>query len=445
MSEQWIRETDTMPVKTLLVDDEEYILKSLRRLLADEDMEILTATSGELGLEILRANTDVGLIISDQRMPGLTGVEFLEQAREIVPDALRIMLTGYADISATIDAINKGGTYRYFSKPWDDDELVRTVREALRHFRLAEENRRLWEVVTRQNEELREWNANLKARVMEQTAALRTGIREFTDLNERLKRNYENIILVFSGLLELQDRETRNHCRNVSEVSVAAAEKLGLPAEEIERIKVAALLHDVGKIGMPDATPDSVTEDLETGLTVEYRLHPVRGQAAIDVVDDLRSVGTLIRHHHENHDGSGFPDGLSGAEIPLGARIIALADGFDREISGNPADNAFETACESLAQKLGTRFDPELLQPVADAARGKYRRLMEQSGMVEVELSCGELRRGMIVAHEVRSGTGLLLLAKGEVLDDMNISALRRYYHIDAPAGGVTVLVRKGW
>ncbi|MRR58750.1 MAG: response regulator [Deltaproteobacteria bacterium] len=434
---------ETLPVKALFVDDEENILKSLRRLLADEDMEVLTATSGEQGLEILRSNGDIGLIVSDQRMPGLTGVDFLREARDIAPDALRIMLTGYADISATIDAINKGGTYRYISKPWDDEELVMTIREALRHYRLTTENRRLWGIVNRQNEELREWNDNLKNRVMEQTASLRVRIHEFRDLNDKLKKNYDNIIMVFSGLIELHDRETRNHCRNVSEVSVTAAEKLGLQPEVIESIKVAALLHDIGKIGMPGIAPDPEIDGGGRDTTVEYRLHPVRGQSTIDSIDDLRAAGELIRHHHESYDGSGFPDALSGTEIPLGSRIIALADAFDTGVSDNPADNACEMACISIGELLGTRFDPELYSVVAAAARDKYRRTLERSGMVEMELSSRELRRGMIVAHEVRSGTGLLLLGKGEVLDEIKIAALKRYYVIDPPVRGVPVLVRK--
>jgi len=432
------------PVRILFVDDEEYILKSIRRLLADEDVEVLTATSGEQGLEILRCTGDIGLIVSDQRMPGLTGVDFLREARDIAPDALRIMLTGYADITATIDAINKGGTYRYISKPWNDDELVLTIREALGHYRLTAENKRLLQIIHKQNEELMEWNANLKSRVMEQTASLRGRIGEFRDLNEKLKKNYENIIMVFSGLIELHDRETRNHCRNVSEVSVAAAEKLGLPPEDIENIKVAALLHDIGKIGMPEIAPDPGIDGGGAETTVEYRLHPVRGQSTIDSIDDLRAAGELIRHHHENYDGSGFPDALSGTEIPLGSRIIALADAFDRGFSDNPADNACEMACEVMRQMLGSRFDPELFPPVAAAAREKYRRILEKSGMVEMELSSRELRRGMIVAHEVRSGTGLLLLGKGEVLDEIKIAALKRYYVIDPPVRGVPVLVRKG-
>jgi DNA-binding NtrC family response regulator len=148
----------TEAIRVLCVDDEENILKSIRRLLAEEEIEALTATSGEQGLEILQSMDGIGVIVSDQRMPGLCGAEFLQQAREIAPDVPRIMLTGYADITATIDAINKGGSYRYISKPWNDEELIRTVQDAIRHYRIILENRKLSELVQKQNEELQKWN-----------------------------------------------------------------------------------------------------------------------------------------------------------------------------------------------------------------------------------------------------------------------------------------------
>ena len=247
-----MHEPDHDRTKVLFVDDEENILRSLKRLLMDEEMDILTATSGELGLDVLRNTPEIGLIVSDQRMPGLPGAEFLRQSREIAPDALRIMLTGYADITATIEAINKGGAYRYISKPWDDEEMIRTIRDALRQCRLISENKRLSALVQKQNEELKEWNGNLKSRVLEQTAAIRIRNNELHELNEKLKKNYENCLTAFSGLVELRDRETENHSRNVAQLSVMVAGNMNLSAEEIEVIKVAALLHDIGKIGISD-------------------------------------------------------------------------------------------------------------------------------------------------------------------------------------------------
>ena len=427
--------------KVLFVDDEENILKSLKRLLMDEEIEILTATSGEQGLDVLRNTPDIGLIVSDQRMPGLPGADFLRQSREIAPDALRIMLTGYADITATIDAINKGGAYRYISKPWDDEEMIRTIRDAVRQCRLISENKRLSALVQKQNEELQEWNGNLKSRVLEQTAAIRIRNDELRELNDKMQKNYESCLTAFSGLVELRDRETENHSRNVALLSAMAAGNMNLSTEEINVIKVAALLHDIGKIGISDNLLRGDVDKMGHDEVAEYRQHAVRGQAAIDSIVDLRPAGVLIRHHHENFDGSGYPDRLAKEDIPIGARVIALANYLDRTFAGNQVDNAVDIALQAAKSESGKQFDPALFPFMEKPFKEAYARLGSKTGMVAMELQPKEIREGMVIAREVRSGTGLLLLGVGERLDPVNIGALRRYYHIDPPKKGILVRV----
>jgi response regulator RpfG family c-di-GMP phosphodiesterase len=372
-------------------------------------------------------------------MPGLTGAEFLQKSREIVPNALRIMLTGYADINATIDAINKGGAYRYLSKPWDDEEMLRTIRESVGYCRILAENRRLHALVEKQNEELKEWNGNLKSRVLEQTTAIRHRNEELSELNNRLRKEYESCLKAFSGLVELRDRELESHSRNVTWVSVMMAEKLNLPLEEKEMIRVGAMLHDIGKIGISDALLHKDAGSISPGETEEYRRHSVRGQAVIDCIKELRPAGLLIRHHHESFDGSGFPDRLAGDAIPLGARIIAVADHVDRAFAGIQADNALDRALGSAREESGRRFDPSLLRFLDEAVRDTYSKYQTNTGMKEMELPVKDLREGMIVVREVRSGTGILLLGKGETLDLSQIQALRRYNLIDPPKKGILV------
>ena len=165
---------ENLLVSILLVDDEENILRSIQRLLMDEeDIDITTATSGEEGLKLLPGLVNLGLIVSDQRMPGMTGAQFLEKARSMNPDASRIILTGYADVGAAVDAINKGGAWRYLAKPWNDEELVRVFREGLEHYRIIIENHRLNALVLKQKQELEEWNSSLKQRVLAQTTEIR--------------------------------------------------------------------------------------------------------------------------------------------------------------------------------------------------------------------------------------------------------------------------------
>lgn len=438
---------DTIEIlKLLLVDDEEGILSSLKRLLMDEeDLEILTASSGEQAMELLREHPDVAVIVSDQRMPGMTGAEFLGRAREAVPQALRIILTGYADINATMEAINRGGASRYLTKPWNDQELSQAIRDAASRFRLEAENRRLTEVVNRQNEELKEWNANLKQRVLAQTGEIRRKNEELQKLNVRLTSNYTGVIHAFSTLTELKGGRWKNHAGNVTELATAVAMELRLKDEEVDAVNVAALLHDIGKIGVAEEVLRKRPEELDEDENAEYFCHPVRGQAAIDQIEDLRYAGVLIRHHHERFDGKGFPDGLKGEAIPLGARIIAFADRLDHLTAKVTGERMGESVLELVRCEIGNGLDRSLFPIFQEVVRQMVlsHSAFFEGETTECELDPRDLLEGMVTADNVYSGTGLLLLVKGTVLDLIKIESLKRYYLLDSPPCGVRVLIRK--
>jgi response regulator RpfG family c-di-GMP phosphodiesterase len=431
-----------IPVKVLLVDDEENILRSLKRLLMEEEIEVLTATSGDKALAALEGYKDIGLIISDQRMPGLTGVDFLEQAKKIRPQAIRILLTGYSDINAAVDAINRGGASKYLTKPWKDEEIIMNVREACRTYVLMEKNKRLSAIVQQQNEELNRWTQELEIMVQEHTMELSRQNDELKKLNTRQKGNFNSIISSLSALIELRDKDVRNHSRNVAEISSKIAVAMGLPKDEVEIILVASLLHDIGKIGLADSLIMKEINELTPEGWKEFCLHPVRGQAAIDSIEDLREAGILIRHHHETYDGTGFPDGLHGDDIPMGARIMAMADFFDRSMgrvfSVTAIDQTLLATQEELEKKFDPRIFPYLQKPVTDL----YKRLLASAKNVEREFEVIDLKEGMMLSRDVKSGTGLLLLSKGVRLDGSAIEAIKRYYRIDPPPRGVFVWVQ---
>uniref|UniRef100_UPI00272E367D HD domain-containing phosphohydrolase n=1 Tax=Geoalkalibacter sp. TaxID=3041440 RepID=UPI00272E367D len=403
---------------------------------------VLTAGSGSAALELLRDTPDVGVIVSDQRMPGMTGVEFLGKAREMVPDALRILLTGYADMEATIAAINQGGAYRYLTKPWDDQSLLMTLREAATQFRLRRENERLTQIVNRQNEELRQWNTRLKSRVLEQTAEIRKKNEELRAKNSRLKANYRDTIGALSGLLEMRAPHMRNHARNVCALAMGVAAAMDLPEEERDELQVAALLHDIGEIGTPDALLRRRAEDLQGEELFTYLQHTVRGQMSIDAITDLRGAGVLIRHHHEHYDGGGYPDGLVGTAIPLGARIIALADFIDRNLPRND-DRAADLVLTLLQPYLGSRFDTSLYPYFDKVVREHYGPPADAAGMVARLVQPAELYRGMVLNDDLFSSTGLLLLGRNAILDDEAIAAIHRYHDLDPFRRGIAVLVKR--
>ncbi len=446
-------------LQILVVDDEENILTALKRLFRKKQYDVLTANSGNKGLKILHDNPGIALIISDQRMPEMSGVDFLEQAKKLAPDATRMILTGYADVNAAIEGINKGEAFRYITKPWDDEKLVDIVDEAVLKFTLIKANQRLTRIVKEQNEELKEWNSELESKVREQTQEIRNQNEELEKLNKSLKENFSNSILAFSGLIELRDKGTGSHSRDVAKLSVEIARKMRLSGGEIETITVAALLHDIGKIGIPDELLSMDLDTMDIDGRKEYIKHPVRGQTAIDSVDNLRKAGSLIRHHHECYNGAGFPDGLSGEKIPLGSRIIAIADFIEKTIKSLKGNNTIQTTLNKVKDELKTNFDPKIYSFTEESVKKIYLKDLKEicledsknvrlndstkTSSFEKEYGIDNIEPGMVTTRDVKSGTGIVLLTRGAILDDKSIHSLRRYYKLDPSENGIFVLVKR--
>ena len=429
-------------LKILMVDDEENILSSLKRLFFDENYEVLTATSGIEGLEILK-NNEVAAIVSDQKMPEMSGTEFLAKARKISPDSVRIVLTGYADTKIATDAINKGKAYGFLTKPWDDNDLIITIKNAAERYGLVRENTRLTELNKKQNEELKKWNAKLGLYVQQQTIDLTFQNEELKKLNEKLVKTLKDSVTAFSNLIELRDKTVSSHSNNVAAISAGIAKRISLGVSEIETIAVAAQLHDIGKIGLPDIVLSKGLEELSREEMEEYQKHPVRGQAVVDFIEPLGTTGVLIRHHHEWHNSSGFPDKLKGDNIPMGSRIIAMADQFDRALSKNPGPQAVEKAFDKVHSLLGKQLDPSLYEVFGEVAKERMTQALPPNDTFEMELRVTELTPGFIISKEVRSGTGVLLLGRGTILDGQKIEAMKRRASIDPFRTGVYVWARK--
>jgi response regulator RpfG family c-di-GMP phosphodiesterase len=429
-------------ITVLLVDDEPNILQALQRLLRRETFRIVTATSGEEALKLLAQLSNVALIVSDQRMPQMNGAELLRRSRDLAPEAVRILLTGYSDLGDAVDAINLGGITRYLSKPWVDTELLQSVRGAVESYTLVQENRRLQELVSQQNEELQDWNRNLKDRVLQQTTAVRQKNEELREAIKRQKDAYQSMISSLVSLVEMRGTRTRQHAINVAKLSVLVAAELGLAKEQQDTIRTAAMLHDIGEIGIAERILLSNPESMAHDDLVEYCQHPVRAQLLIDPIEELRPSGILIRHHHEKFDGSGFPDHLAGAAIPLGARVIAYADLVDRaarQCSGNVAEQALQWT----DIQLGKALDPAMRSLFHKFVKYVYFPPPRFGTAVEAgerDVRLDDIETGMILARSVYSGSGLLLLHSGEVLDAKNIASLRRYHELDPFDGDLYIL-----
>lgn len=399
----------------LCVDDEQNILSALRRLFRSDGYRVLTATSGDAGIHLLESES-VDLVISDMRMPEMDGARFFEQVSSRWPDTLRILLTGHADIAPTIEAINQGRIFRYISKPWDDQEVRLIVRHALERKQLEHDKRRLEALTQRQNEELQALNASLEARVEERTAELRLAHDALAVANEKLKTGFLTSIKVFSNLIELSEGARPGHSRRVADLSRRIAVKIGLGRGATQDVMVAGLLHDIGMIGLPDALLAKPGSQMNTAELSLFKKHPLKGESALMALEDLRVAARLLRSHHERHDGFGYPDGLRGPIIPIGARILALANDYDGLQIGSlgPKRLSAEEARAFIQQSSGKRYDPQVVKAFLALFDGDGK---DAPAGLELLLAPEDLKPGMVLSRDLISREGALLLSADFLLD----------------------------
>lgn len=321
-----------MNYKILIVDDEPANLRILERLFRREHT-VISASSGEEALELLSLH-DVALIVSDQRMPAMTGIDFLKKAAEMRPQAVRIILTGYSDANALVEAINSGIVYKYVGKPWVNEDLMQTVQRALQHY----------ETIKNQHQ-LKSEHERLKA---------------------RMKTTLAGFARAISEMLDLKDPHAHGHSRRVRNYAEAVGAHLKLDAEEIEQLALAAFLHEAAHIGIPNyiLSKESALSDEEQWI-VKQNLE--RGLKLVESVPDFEDIASVLRYQHENWDGSGYPNGLGGEQIPLHSRIIAVAAAYDEMTFPRSmrAGLAREEAIERLRSNAGTKFDPSIVETFA--------------------------------------------------------------------------------
>ncbi len=308
----------------LIVDDEINNLQLLKRTFRGS-YNIITASNGIEALDIINKEGDgISLIVSDQKMPEMEGTEFLKRVNETHPEIVKILLTGHQDSDIIVSAINDCQLYQYILKPFDPEELKVSVNNGLKKFELS----------TR------------KTLIMK-------------DLKELFYKTIKSI----SFALDAKDPYTHGHSLRVTLYSLILASKLGLTDSALEEIETAGLLHDIGKIGIPQSIlckTDKLTDE-------EFEImkdHTGRGERMIKNVKKLRAVASWLKSHHERWDGRGYPAGLKGTEIPLFARVIALADTYDAMTSTRPYRKALphEIAIQEIKRCAGIQFDPELAE-----------------------------------------------------------------------------------
>lgn len=424
------------PFTILLVDDEANILRALYRLLRPEGYRLLTAESGAEAL-LLMAKEPVDLVVSDMRMPEMDGAVFLAKVRQTWPDTIRLLLTGHADMAQTVAAINQGEIYRFIAKPWNDPELLLTIRQALEQLHLRRENQRLLQLTAEQNEALKQANNTLEQKVAQRTAEL-SQLVDFLEMTQaELKASFRTSVQVFSGIIEMRFADWDGHSLRVMRIAESLAQLAKLKEEEIEAVSHAAMLHDIGKVALSDNLLSKPFASHNRQERAEYMEHPALGQMVLLPIPELTLAGTYIRGQHENMDGSGFPDHLKQNEIPIGARILAIAVDYDELQMGLLLNHSVtpEHARLYIRENSGQRYDPELVQLFIQALEAA------DAQIKEVAILSSQLRPGMVLSRDLYNSARFLLLAKGRKLDTLIIQHICRFERTEGKP--VTVYIRQ--
>jgi putative nucleotidyltransferase with HDIG domain len=394
----------------LFVDDEKSILSSLKRLFFDDPaLQILTAESGAEGLALFKDNR-IDLVVADFRMPQMNGSQFLAQVKALSPRTIRIILTGYADMDAIISSVNTGEVYRFLTKPWNDDDLKGTIRKALEYADLLERNEQMAAKIKSQNDELVALNASLEQKVKQRTEQLEKAIKFLKELTETVKKNFHGMVLLFTDLMALSNMFLGAHSKRVADLSSAVAARLRLDTEASEVVYYGALLHDIGLVGASENIVNKQSSLLTEEETARYRQHPIIGEKVISAVHNLKRVAAVIRSHHEDFAGGGYPDGISGREIPLGARIVRIANDYDSLIFKEGMKP--KEAVNLMSERSALAYDPEIFNYFLNVAEEN---IGKGEGQIH-QIAVHELKAGMYLVDDVILKNGLLLVPKGAVV-----------------------------
>ena len=433
---------DDVTRRILVVDDERHILKAVRRLFAGREFDLITAEDGSKALELLRQKT-VSVLIADQRMPGMTGIELLDYARNHFPKTVRMMLTGNNDVSTAIKAINEGEVFRFVTKPWDHDNFLHIVDLALEQYELQASKERYEEHIESQNDELRnlnqelrQFNDELEQRVEARTREVRESNRKISRLYSELQDSFDGMIKALLCIMELGDIQVVEHCQRTAERVVMFAEYLEFDDTMIRELERAALLHWLGLI---NASPALIGKDLDDFDAVEeatWEFHPLLGQQAIRHVPALHEAGRLVLHYLSRHDDPEFAPGEPSSdeggepltEEFIGAcQVLAICSFFERVKTARTTDDGnrdfVKEGLEVVEARSGGRFNPELV--------GEFKELMGDrlatSGNTQVVVGFEKLEPGMVLARPLETAHGIPVAPRDMIITEELIERLERF------------------
>ena len=408
------QQTEQVKYQVLCVDDEQNILRAIKRALFSLDVDLTLVDSGEKALAVMKDKT-IHVVISDMKMPGMTGAELLEQVAAHYPDTFRVVLTGFADIDATIKAVNQGRIHRYLQKPWDNQELINTIEEGLERIKLKDENTRLQKLTKLQNAKLKEVNNSLEQVVQKRTKQIKAALRRIEQRNAALEQVLFNVISInpdIDGKFAIE----------VSELATKLANLLECSKEETNVIRYACLIGEFGLLGLKPEHYRPAFNKLSYQQQKNYLSQTKLAKTILAPAEHLREVSDILEYQFEYYNGAGLYK-LVATQIPIGARILAVARDYWRMVSGRITGQPMTPieARVELKKHRNTRYDGNVLDILLNTKD------IDKPSYIENRLSTEELKPGMVLSKNLYNESHILLLPEGHVFTDATIAKLAQY------------------
>lgn len=428
--------------EVLFIDDEVSILNALKRLFhGNPNMTCHFAPSPLEAMEILSKH-QIDVIVSDYRMPQMSGTDLLAKMKAKRPKAVRMMITGHADLAAVQKAINEGEIFRFILKPWDDLELVQAVNQAAEYYHRKSEAEHRSETTRRQNVTLGQINAKLEEQVTSRTRQLADALHTARSLTQKMDETLYHSTKMLFGLIKFLSPELGSHSQRVAEHAVSIGRRMNCTMQELRELEIAALLHDIGMLYLPAElcakNPDTYSHE-EAEI---YHRHPLTARELLGAVPHFARVSELIAGHHERYDGSGFPAGKGKSELPIECYIIGIADLYDHMMSQNVVrdDQGHEKVHATIAELSDTKFPAKLVQ----SALYHFEQMHELASAVDtLELGLAELIPNMILVRDVYASSGALVMMAGAMLSPQHISQIRMIHRLDPITSNFPVLRKR--
>ncbi len=411
-------------LKILLLDDELEVLKALTRLFR-KSYDVHAYTSAKEALHAIE-ETEFALIISDMKMPVMTGDVFLQHACEKSPETPRLLLTGYSDINSTARAINKGKISNYISKPWNNDELRLIVAKAVEHFQLKKSVVCLEQELHEKNTQLSEQNKHLESLVDKRTHRLKKMTVDLKKSGKKQRLLLQDMIEMINLIIEDNTGDSKGHVKRVAAHCRLVAEHMELSKQEISQSYLSGLMHEIGKVSINDHLVTKSENNLNRAQLTQRQQNALRGAAILSKVPHLDTIALIIKHQYEWYNGSGFPERLKQDDIPVASQILAVVNDYDKLLIGRATGNdiSIAEAQQKIKQLANRKYNPRIV----DGYFSVLDHIIDQNtDSIDVCIGVELLEEGMFLSHDILNKQGAVMLTKGTELSSHLIEKLSRY------------------